>query len=183
MKILDRFLQYWRICKAKKYISKDATVLDVGCADARLYDVISGIEHYVGIDSCVDSQDHEEKFQLIKGAFPKDLPIVECKFDSLIMLAILEHIPESAYPSMAQRCFDVLKPGGKVVITVPEPLVDTILHVLRRLNLIDGMELEQHHAVDTKKVPIIFTQVGFRHYHSSKFQLGLNNLFVFERPS
>lgn len=182
MKTLDRLLQSWRFRKIKPYIVAGTTVLDVGCADASLYHFFPGIKRYVGIDPTVEPQRTEENFQIILGSFPNDLPDNLVNFDNVIMLAILEHIPESAYQPMARRCFEVLKPGGRLVLTVPEPMVDDILHLLQRLHLIDGLSLEEHHAFDTQQVPRIFKQAGFREYARCKFQLGLNNLFVFERP-
>lgn len=184
MKTVDRLLQFWRFYKVKPHVATGATVLDVGCADASLYHNIPGIKRYVGIDSCANQIQTEENFQIIQGSFPNDLPSNLGSFDNVIMLAILEHIPESDYQSMARRCFDLLKPGGRLLITVPEPMVDNILHLLQRLRLIDGYDLglEEHHAFDTQQVPRIFSQVGFHEHTRSKFQLGLNNLFVFERP-
>lgn len=184
MKTLDRLLQHWRISKAKKYIPKGSMVLDIGCADAILYRSVPGITNYVGIDFNVAAQRIGNNFRIINGTFPRDLPPELGKFGTIVMLAIVEHIPESDYDVMAQRCFDTLNPGGKLIITVPEPFVDTILHLLQGWHLIDCHELglNEHHAFDTRKVSPIFSRAGLRQHHHSKFQLGLNNLFVFERP-
>ena len=49
----------------------------------------------------------------------------------ITMLAVLEHVPEDAQAELAAACERILKPGGRVVITVPSPQVDTILERAR----------------------------------------------------
>jgi hypothetical protein len=97
------------------------------------------------------------------------------------MLAVLEHIPTAAQPALADACHELLSPGGRVIITVPAKAVDHILAVLRWLRLIDGMSLEEHYGFEPADTGRIFAAPGFRMIHCSKFQLGLNHLFVFER--
>jgi hypothetical protein len=59
--------------------------------------------------------------------------------------------------------------------------VDWILAVLKFLRLIDGMSLEEHHGYQVKQTTAIFSAKSFRLLRRKRFQLGLNNLFVFER--
>jgi len=94
---------------------------------------------------------------------------------------VLEHFPAAAYLDLASGCARFLKPGGHLVITVPSSLVDRILEVLKFLRLIDGMSLEEHHGFDAGQTPAIFPAADFRLIRRKRFQLGLNNLFVFQR--
>ena len=96
------------------------------------------------------------------------------------MLAVLEHFPEDAYAGLGANCARFLKPNGRLVITVPSPLVDRILVVLKGLRLVDGMSLEEHHGYDTTRTRTVF-EPRFRLIRHQRFQLGLNNLFVFEK--
>jgi hypothetical protein len=60
--------------------------------------------------------------------------------------------------------------------------VDRLLDILLHLRLAHGMAVEEHHGFNPRSVPEIFGSRGelllIRH---RKFQLGLNNLFVFEK--
>ena len=80
-------------------------------------------------------------------------------------------------------CARFLKPGGRLIITVPAAAVDHILAVLKFLRLIDGMSLEEHHGYDVRQTPEIFSVGSTSELlcAQKRFQLGLNNLFVFER--
>src|SRR5205823_12169587 len=81
-----------------------------------------------------------------------------------------------------QACYRLLQPGGRVIITVPAPLVDAVIAGLRRLRLADGMSLDEHHGFDPRTTPDIFTRHGFFLEYRRRFQLGLNNLYVFRKP-
>jgi hypothetical protein len=52
---------------------------------------------------------------------------------------------------------------------------------LKFLKLIDGMSLEEHHGYEVNQTAKIFPAEYFRLLKRTTFQLGLNNLFVFER--
>jgi SAM-dependent methyltransferase len=100
-------------------------------------------------------------------------------FDVVVMLATLEHIQDKE--PLARECRRLLRPGGRVIGTVPAPVVDAIVDLLRRLRLADGMSLEEHHGFDPSTTPEVFGRHGFDLEHHSRFQLGLNHLFVFRK--
>jgi len=178
---LDRILQSWRIAKARPFIAPGSRVLDIGSADGSLFKQLDGIApDSLGIDPTLKADTRIGEIPLVAGCFPKDMP--EAKpFDVITLLAVLEHFPAPAYPELASGCARFLKPGGHLVITVPSSLVDRILQVLKFLRLIDGMSLEEHHGFDAGLTPVIFPGADFRLVRRKRFQLGLNNLFVFQR--
>lgn len=80
--------------------------------------------------------------------------------------------------------FTVLRdyqPGGRLIITVPANYVDHILHVLQMIRLMDAESFEEHHGFDPNRIPGIFKAPYFRLYYHERFELGMNNLYVFER--
>ena len=68
------------------------------------------------------------------------------------------------------------------MITVPSPLVDRILDVMTALGLSKGMSLEEHFGFEPSEVKPLFLGCGFELLFHKRFQLGLNNLFVFVKP-
>jgi len=183
MKSFDRFLRDARIAKARPFVRSGDTVLDIGCADGELFRKWHGhIGHGVGIEPTLDERVVTDDYELIPGRFPEQAPN-ESEFDVITMLAVLEHIPLDAQPRLADACFDVLKPGGRIVITVPSPRVDDILHLLIRLHLIAGMSAHEHYGFKPAHTLGVFAAPRFRVLKKARFQLGLNNLFVFEKTA
>lgn len=180
MKALDRYLQNVRIQKAKKYIKKNDVVLDIGSSDGVLFEKCKEkVRHGYGIDPILREEKSAAFYTLIPGKFPEAVP-KGLTFDTVLMLAVLEHIPKNMHVALSKNIYELLKPGGRVIITVPSPKVDYILKVLLKLNLVDGMSLEEHYGFnhgDTKKI----FSIGYRLLVWRKFQFGLNNLFVFEK--
>ena len=177
-------MQNWRIRKAIPYIGKDQLVLDIGSADGALFkhpDVARRVAGGIGIDPDAASIT-TEKFRMVRGSFPDDLP-VDQRFGTITMLAVLEHIPTDLQPGVARSCFDRTLPGGRLIITVPGPMVDRILHALRAVRLLDGMSVEQHYGFDPSRTVPLFEDAGFTLAAAKKFQLGVNHLYVFAKVS
>jgi SAM-dependent methyltransferase len=182
MKPLDRFLQHWRIHKTRPYITRGARVLDIGCADGELFRVLTPIiGEGVGIDPDLERPLTTPMYRLIRGWFPQALPDSE-PFDTITLLAVLEHIPLGQQAEFARDCVRALTPNGRLIITVPSPLVDHILAILLRLRLVDGMAVEQHYGFKPDRVPALFGQ-EMRLVTARTFQFGLNHLFVFQKCS
>lgn len=182
MKALDRYLRDARIRKARRFVRSGDVVVDVGCADGTMFERWSGLIAYGhGIDPILKGSEEHPGYTLHGGLFPEGLPPVRCNL--ITMLAVLEHMPPQAQAGLAESCFELLEPGGRIVVTVPSPRVDDILAVLTRLRLIDGMSIEEHYGFDPSAVPEIFPPPRYRLLESERFQLGLNNLFAFERTA
>jgi cyclopropane fatty-acyl-phospholipid synthase-like methyltransferase len=181
MKFVDRFLQKWRINRARHWLQPGMRVLDIGCADGALFRHCVELDDGVGIDPDVPAPWKVRENAIVPGMFPADLPDRR-PFDAITMLAVLEHIPREAQPGLANDCAAYLKPGGYLIITVPAPTVDHILAVLKAIRLIDGMSLEQHYGFDIATTAPTFEAPGLKLVAWKWFQLGLNNVFVFQKP-
>jgi 2-polyprenyl-3-methyl-5-hydroxy-6-metoxy-1,4-benzoquinol methylase len=181
LKLLDRVLQRWRIAKAAPHIPRGARVLDVGCADGALFRVLgSRIAGGVGIDPDLPAVASGDGVRYVRGSFPRDLKTDDV-FDAITMLAVFEHLDDATQQDAVAACGRLLRRDGRLVMSVPEPAVDGIVHRLARLGLVAGMAIHEHHGFAAARTPAIVTAGPFALVRHDRFQLGLNNLFVFRR--
>lgn len=181
MKALDYYIQHWRIAKAGPFIPRNSRVLDVGCGDGALFrHYKSRIVEGVGLDTTLDRLIELKNVKLLPGEFPRDANGLS-SFDVITMLAVLEHLPTVLYPELAPAFVRLLRPGGYLIVTVPSSFTDHVLKLLKLLHLIDGMCLEEHHGFVAGETPAICGSEQVRLVCHKRFQLGLNNLFVFRR--
>jgi 2-polyprenyl-3-methyl-5-hydroxy-6-metoxy-1,4-benzoquinol methylase len=177
---LDRFIQRRRIVRAMRHIPPRSRVLDIGCFDGLLLRSIDTLVEGVGIDPLIETHQLTHNVTLIGGMFPAALS-PHRPFDVITMLAVLEHIPHQEQSALAAACMTRLRSGGRLIVTVPSPAVDSILAVLVRLKLVHGMSLEQHYGFEPRHTVPVFEGAGFRLSAQERFQAGLNNLFVFTK--
>lgn len=180
-KALDRFLESLRFTKAKPHIPREARLLDIGAGDGAFLSSLNGyIQSGVGIDPIL-THDMElwETCHLVPGRFPQDFGGCEPLFDVITLLAVIEHIPTAELTTLAEACWKMLVPKGRVIITVPHPCVDNILNILKTLRIIEGLSIEEHHGFNPEELPYIFNRWTL--LKKERFELGCNYLFIFEK--
>jgi len=102
------------------YITKNDKVLDLGCGNGRLFELIKHTD-YVGVDNSealikIARRHHREaKFKVADGFC---LPFDDNSFDKVISIAVLHHVPSKEL----RRCFlkeakRVLKKDGLLILT------------------------------------------------------------------
>jgi SAM-dependent methyltransferase len=155
-------------------------VLDIGCHQGEfLASLGDRIGPSIGLDPLTTAQETAH-YRLVPGMFRAPMPFPDASFDAIVMLATLEHIVDKE--PLARDCWRLLRPGGRVIITVPSGFVDVIVHFLCKIRLADGMSLEEHHGYDPRTTPQVFGRFGFALERWKRFQLGLNHLFVLQKP-
>jgi len=98
--------------------NRPARILDVGCGAGLFFDALAPFGHVEGIesDAALVQQSGKWRNRIAVGeldeSFRPDRP-----FDTVLMLDVLEHVPD---PEQMLRCARrILRPGGRIVITVP----------------------------------------------------------------
>jgi hypothetical protein len=177
---LDRYLQKRRILEARRELPAGARVLDIGTHDGTLFNLARA--RGVGIDPELAAVTPIPGVKLVKGSFPQDLSSLPTgSFDAATALAVVEHVPETELPIWAETIAQLVAPNGLLIITVPAPTVDTILHMLVRFNLVEGLAAHQHHRFQVDNLDHIFTAPLWQRAKHRTFELSLNHLYVFER--
>ncbi|MEJ5347093.1 MAG: class I SAM-dependent methyltransferase [Desulfosoma sp.] len=179
MKTLDHMLQKWRYHVVTPFIPHGCRLLDIGGYDGSfLYFVKDRLVQGYCLDPLCRTRS-EGPFHLIQAHAGQELPLPTASVDVVTLLAVFEHIQERE--ALVREIFRVLQDEGLVILTVPQPLVDDILKVLIRLRIADGMAAEEHHHFDPAMVVPLFGRFGFSLITRARFQLGLNNIFVFRK--
>jgi hypothetical protein len=134
----------------------------------------------VGIDSEEPDSWPDGPFEFRHGTFPEAVNEDDI-FDAVTMLAVVEHVSTGDRQTWAEAVPKLLRRGGRLIVTVPSPMVDRMLEVGIRLRLLDGMDTGHHHGMDPKVIPSEFGLPPMRILTATTFELGLNHLLVFER--
>jgi SAM-dependent methyltransferase len=175
---LDNFIARRRFRAAYPHIRKGARVCDLGCGlNAAFLDFAAErIAHGVGVDDQL--RDGAGRWQRVHADIRQPLPLETGQFDNVVMLAVLEHLPDPE--PVLREAHRILVPGGSLILTWPSALVDPILKVLHGLRMVsDEMESDEHQ----KRIPVgtlqqMLHRIGFNEFIHYTFELGLNNLIV-----
>jgi len=184
MKLLDKFIRYWRVKVALKNMPEVmGNVFDIGCDDGYLLQKLRPVtERQDGVDPRLNADSISQNSEIKKGFFPaviEDYQMQE-SYNAIFALAVFEHFSESDIRQSASVIPKMLAPQGRLIITVPHPFVDKILDVLMFLHLIEGQAVEEHHGFNPEELFTYFSET-LRLVKRERFQFGLNNIFVFER--
>jgi len=184
MKIIDKVLRYWRTKVALSHAPRLMnSVYDIGCDEGYLLKQLGqSVIRKEGVDPGLDVDIAVEDIKLWKGFFPRifNKNDTEESYDAIFALAVFEHFSVEDINSSAQIIKRRLSPNGRLIVTVPHPFVDQILDVLLYLRLIDGQATEEHHGFNPADLVDSFSK-NLTLIKHEKFQLGLNNVFVFEK--
>lgn len=184
MKFLDKLIRRWRVDIALRNIPAGAkSAFDIGCDDGYLLNRLDkSIVQRDGIDPRLAADTHVAGGELARGFFPADLSARQLgsSYDVMFALAVFEHFSEEDLQASTDAINRLLSENGRLIVTVPHPLVDKILDVLMYLRLIDGQATEEHHGFDPDSLADIFAK-NMRVIEKKSFQFGLNKLFIFGR--
>jgi SAM-dependent methyltransferase len=176
---LSPFLRRQRFKQALRFLRPDARVLDFGCGSGHLAAHVSP-DKYVGVD--VD----DESRRLARRNYPlhvfkEDLPPLEQKFDLIIALAVLEHVPGPGVllGAMGDRLKDA---ESRIVCTTPHPSLEWVHDVGARVGLFSSHASEEHEELlDRAKLGHAAAIAHLALVQYQRFLFGANQLVVYAR--
>jgi 2-polyprenyl-3-methyl-5-hydroxy-6-metoxy-1,4-benzoquinol methylase len=158
---------------------RDCILLDIGCGMHAT--LLRSVEPYIARGEGLDFKAPDvntEKLHTRCLTLVDRLPCEDESFDVVTMLAVLEHL---AHPEAIIREINrVLKPLGRLVLTVPSNAAKPVLEFLAyRVGIVSEAEIRDHKRYYTKQsLDELFDGSGLKIETHRYFQLGMNNFLV-----
>ena len=170
--LFSNFLRKKRMKITRPYLR--GRILDFGCGVGELTQMCNP-ETYVGVD--IDTTSIEiarKKHPMFQFLF--ELPENE-KFDTIVMLAIIEHIPDPV--ALLKKLKTMLKPDGYIVLTTPHPAFNSIYAFGSKLGVFSKDANEDHELlINLKTMKELANKANLSIAIYKKFLFGANQLFI-----
>ncbi|UJW85914.1 class I SAM-dependent methyltransferase [Devosia sp. SL43] len=151
MPALSEYAQRKKIEHFLAPIPKDARILEIGCGSRWVGDYLraSGWQHYIGADLVPPAD--------IVGDIKewRSLGLESASFDVVIAFEVIEHV------DLVREAYDLLKPGGQILLTSPVPHMDWAMKLLEWLGLNQRRTSPHSNLVYFERIPL-FEQVSLR---------------------
>ncbi len=185
MGILSPLLQNLRFREVLKYINR-YSVLDVGCGKGDLAFWIDEHIRYVGIDYDRDAIYKARKRAKRKGLKNTNFYVVDLdksplpvfdKFDTIVMIAIIEHLNEPIrILNHLKKCFTE---DTFLVITTPHPKIKRFYATFAKFGLFNINAVKEHKSlILMEELKKLILESGFEILVEKPFEFGLNQLCV-----
>lgn len=143
---------FWRELEPlRKYAREGQSILDVGCGNGRLLNLIEGKRvNYTGVDSSKTLIELAQRYRGHKGKFlhvnALHLPFPDTIFDTTFAIAVLHHVPSKEFRTRFMiEAYRTLKPRGTLVLTVWNIwqwrfFLVHLKHILKKLSGTSGLD-------------------------------------------
>ena len=145
-------------------------ILDLGTADGQM---LNRVKKRYPEAHCVGIEYSRELVRYGQSKYPEigflradvqELPFSAISFDAALITAVIEHVPDPK--RVIGEVFRVLKPGGLLIMTSPDPFWE---YVATKVGHLNG---DQHHQVlNITELGRLLDQNGFEVLISQKFML------------
>jgi len=144
MPLLSDYARRKKIAYFLQPIRPDARILEIGCGGGWVGEYLKsrGRTRYVGLDLSPPADvvgDVRDWRRL--GLEPQS-------FDVIIAFEVVEHV------DCFRECYDLLAPGGRLLLTSPLPRMDWAMKILEGLGLNQKRTSPHDHLVDLRTVPL-----------------------------
>ena len=171
---LGKFLLRWRTRTVLPHVR--GRLLDIGCGSNEL---VRQYGNGVGVDV------HQWGDVDLVVADTAQLPYESESFDTITIVAALNHIPNRE--EVLREAWRVLRPSGRIVVTMLPPTTSRVWHFARRRSDADqterGMKAGEVWGLAPSYVGKLLRDAGFDVSYEKRFMLGINRLTVAEKTS
>lgn len=176
--LLSPYLRSVRIDKVVPYIK--GRVLDVGCGSGRLAFHVSE-ENYVGFDIDQDS------LRTARTMFPNYRFISELTddigyFDTIVALAVIEHISNPALFLSNIASFLTNKSWSRIILTTPHPFISSLHEIGARIGLFSRHAGEEHEELlDRSKLELVGKYANLNLCIYGRFLFKANQIAIYSK--
>ncbi|MHB8973476.1 MAG: class I SAM-dependent methyltransferase [Pirellulaceae bacterium] len=143
MPLLSDYAQRKKIANFLDTIPRTARVLEIGCGSGWVGEYLKthGWTGYVGLDLTPPAD--------VVGNVRdwRQLGLEPASFDAIVAFEVVEHV------DCFRECYDLLAPGGRLMLTSPVPRMDWAMKCLEWLGLNQQRTSPHDHLIDFHKVP------------------------------
>lgn len=143
MPFLSRLAAKKKLAYFTQRIPKTAAVLEIGCGSGWVGRHLreNGWANYTGVDIVPPAD--------VVGDIRawRDLGLAPASFDAILAFEVVEHV------DCFQACYDLLRPGGMLMVTTPVPSRDWVMKVLERVGLNQKRTSPHDHLIDLRAAP------------------------------
>jgi len=174
---LEPLLRQFRLKRVIGHVPMQANLLDIGCGQTATF--LKAISSHIGKGVGVDFKAlpiDTGNLRTYQVKLDEQLPFDDAVFDVVTLLAVLEHIEHEQ--AILEEIARVLKPGGKVIMTVPSVWAQPVLEFLAyRLRWVSEAEIRDHKRYYNRQLlqQALVQKAGFKRFHHQYFQLWMNN--------
>ncbi|MFC1598191.1 class I SAM-dependent methyltransferase [Patescibacteria group bacterium] len=174
---LEPLLRKLRYRRVRRRIPENSSVLDIGCGfDAHfLHHIKDHIDGGVGIDLVINEENNDPLVKMVKHNANEPFPFEADSFDVVVSMANLEHLdaPQAALKEIHRA----LRPGGRLIMTVPSTYAKPVLEFLSfKVGIVSEEEIADHKMYFNKKMlQQLLEQAGFSNINHRYFQIYMNN--------
>ena len=182
--LLSGYLRKARLTRAAKYV-KGKHILDIGCDRGYMIPYLPDDISYHGIDvssevlEAASRHYPQHRFQELKLSIDSVKDISQSQYDSIVMIAIVEHLDHPIEVLKVIR--EKLNPKGRVIITTPHQRSHRLLVAMAYIGLARNDKHEHENYIDHKMIKTLIDAGQFNLIEYERFQFGLNQLWVLEK--
>jgi 2-polyprenyl-3-methyl-5-hydroxy-6-metoxy-1,4-benzoquinol methylase len=143
MPLLSEYAQSKKIDYFLKEIPKQAKILEIGSGSGWVGEYLkqNGYKNYVGMDL-------EPPADVVGDIRSwRNLGLEEQSFDVIVAFEVVEHV------DCFKECYELLKPGGKLMLTSPVPHMDWAMQMLESAGLNQKRTSPHDHLIYFEEVP------------------------------